>query len=284
MKIPPFWARATDGEATAFGWSFLHPQEAEEHARKRARQTAERIAAGTLRDAKNRYYADRPLKEPILKELRSADGSIAALLTRNAPGCLVLNAAKALFVDVDFPPAPKPLETGGFLALIGRLFGKPAPKPPAVVDPMDAILRRAKEWMANHPGWQWRVYRTKAGARLLATHALFDTTSPETEQVFGWLGADPLYRKLCTVQQCFRARLTPKPWRCDYPDSPSAWPFADDAAQDRHVKWEAGYLERCQTHATCELVEAGGDSHPDLQEMITLHDATTRVGSGLPLA
>ena len=78
--------------------------------------------------------------------------------------------------------------------------------------------------------------------------------------------------------------MSPKPWRCEYHDAPSAWPFADQAAQVRHEQWEIGYLERCQSHATCEIVQAGGDVNHELQELVQIHDTATRVGSELPLA
>jgi hypothetical protein len=63
-----------------------------------------------------------------------------------------------------------------------------------------------------------------------------------------FLRADPDYVRLCAVQECYRARLTPKPWRCG--DGPN------------HV---------------CELV-CGSDSgfvHPDLTEQLAVHDELT---------
>jgi hypothetical protein len=75
-------------------------------------------------------------------------------------------------------------------------------------------MTKIENWSRNHPEWGWRIYRTRAGLRLLATQGLVEADSDVADGVFEALGADPLYRKLCKTQKCFRARLTPKPWRC----------------------------------------------------------------------
>jgi hypothetical protein len=158
-----------------------------------------------------------------------------------------------------------------------------APTPPSP-DHLGPILANAHAWASAHPGWQWRIYRTKAGVRLLATHALFTPSDPQVQQVFEAMGADPLYRKLCTNQQCFRARLTPKPWRCGIQAPSQRWPFASSQAEAEYDEWQAEYLARCREWATCELLEDHGPAHPELAPLIAFHDATTRLGSGLPLA
>src|SRR5688572_16069039 len=103
MKIPRHWARRVVDGTAAFGWSFSNAAEAEAMANDRAREIAARLAAGTLHERGNNYYADRPVREPIMREFRDTAGEISALITRNVYGALVLNAARALFVDVDFP-------------------------------------------------------------------------------------------------------------------------------------------------------------------------------------
>ncbi len=49
-------------------------------------------------------YGDRPLREEIVRSV-AGDGERAAVVTRNSFGCLVLNTAGVLFVDVDLPRA-----------------------------------------------------------------------------------------------------------------------------------------------------------------------------------
>ena len=291
MKIPTFWARQTVDGMVAYGWSFNSQEEAEENARAHAREIATRYVAGTLADRGKMYYANRPVREPIMREFRDAKGDVDAILTRNVYGALVLNTAKALFVDVDFPAPPKPpiLDVGTWVNRLKSLFAPKSmiPRMPESqpLDPVHSILTRATEWQISHPGWHWRIYRTKAGIRLLATHALFEPGSKPVDEVFAAMGADPLYRKLCSSQQCFRARLTPKPWRCGYIAPGIRWPFAGAAQEATYAEWENGYLEKCKEWATCDLLQAGSDEiHPELSELVKFHDAASRVGSNLPLA
>ena len=282
MNFPKFWAQGTYKNFFAWRWSDSSQAEAEALAAAAARQLAEQFAADKLPPPGAHYgYPDRPMREPVLREFRDLSGGLTAAVTRNAYGCLVLNTARAMFVDVDLP---EPKRVGG--GFFSRLFGK-KPEPAPAGNPAEApVLAQAEVWSRQNPGWSWRVYRTKAGLRLLATHDLFDPASAETQAVFDALGADPLYRRLCQVQNCFRARLTPKPWRCGHNNPPSRWPWPDAKAEKRFNAWEAGYREVCEGYATCSLVAVIGNGlvHPEVRAVLDLHDTTTLADSKLKLA
>jgi hypothetical protein len=193
----------------------------------------------------------------------------------------VLNTAQILFVDVD-APEPKSAGLGGlFSGLFGKKRTAPAENPLQV-----ELLAKAEKMVQQSPEWGWRIYRTRAGFRLLATHRLFDPSDGKMEAVFDELGADPLYRKLCKTQKSYRARLTPKPWRCSVFRKPPRWPWLDAKAEQRFKKWEAGYLAACEEWATCELIAAVGNPQVDaaIQPIVAIHDETTRAESKLPLA
>ena len=57
------------------------------------------------------------------------------------------------------------------------------------------------------PGFGFRIYRTRAGFRLLVTSGTFDPSAAETLALLKEFGSDPLYIRLCKAQECFRARL-----------------------------------------------------------------------------
>ncbi len=258
------------GHSGVFGvwrWSDSSVDDARSQAQVAAERMAAQFASGQL---SNDYgYGNRPMREPVLREIRNAAGELTSVVTRNSYGCQVLNSAVALFVDVDFPE-PEPKRAGMF----GSLFGRHAPQPE---DPAQAAIARASSWTQTHPDWNWRIYRTKAGLRLLASHALFDPANPVCELVFAAVDADPLYRQLCRTQQCFRARLTPKPWRCKVPHVPVRWPFEDAARENAFGNWDAAYQTACAAKATCQLMDKGsGEVHPELQELVALHDEMTR--------
>ncbi len=65
----------------------------------------------------------------------------------------------------------------------------------------------------RHPDEQFRLYQTPAGFRLIAVHDLVVPSDDVVAEWFEYFCADINYARLCTAQQCFRARLTAKPWR-----------------------------------------------------------------------
>jgi hypothetical protein len=151
---------------------------------------------------------------------------------------------------------------------------------------MNTLLARVNDWVGRWPHWGWRVYRTAAGVRLLATHEPVAVPDTMTQTAFEIFEADPLYRKLCATQKCFRARLTPKPWRCDVDKPRGRWPWANEKTEQRFRKWEAQYNEKSARYATCQWVGQFGNAqyHPALRELIELHDTTTHAESNLKLA
>jgi len=243
-----------------------------------AQQVAERFRAGNLPPHRGGYYPDRPFREQVLREIKNGGGEIAGVVTRNSYGCLVLNTARVMFVDIDLP---EPKRSGG---LFKRFFGKPDLAPP--VNHQNGAVAKIENWTRNHLEWGWRIYRTRAGLRLLATHGLVEADSELASGVFEALGSDPLFQKLCKTHKCFRARLTPKPWRCGLHSKPERWPWLDAKAERNFQKWESQYQSSCANWATCELLRQIGNSsvHPEVQSIVALHDETTRVGSKLQIA
>lgn len=278
MHFPPFWAKGTHGSFTCWRWSDASLEEAATQARAAASNLAARFATGNKPSA--RYgYGNRPLREPVLRELKNDSDEVIAAITRNSYGCQVLNTARVMFVDVDLPEDAN--SGGGFFK---KLFGKAEPPRP---NPAEAeALARAQAWLQQKPDWGWRVYRTRAGLRFLATHALFDPANVHLEKAFDELAADPLYRQLCKTQSCYRARLTPKPWRCGVRDRPASWPWADAKSEASFKQWEGRYQKACAEQATCALVSVLGNPqiHPDVQAVVSVHDEATRATSKLPLA
>ena len=277
MNFPQFWARGSSGNFFCWRWSPQSLAEAQSLANQAAQQLADRFRSGDYPPKGGGYYPDRPFREQIIQEIKNGSGETSAVVTRNSYGCLVLNTARAMFVDIDLPE-PKPP------GIFQRLFGKPDLTPPA--NQQNEVLIKIENWTRNHPEWGWRVYRTRAGLRLLATQGLVEADSDVADGVFEALGADPLYRKLCKTQKCFRARLTPKPWRCGIHRKPQRWPWLDGKAEKSFQKWEAQYLSYSANWATCEFIRQIGNPavHVEIQSIVKLHDGPTRVESKLQLA
>ncbi len=275
MNFPTFWAKGERHGFICWRWSERSLDEAKSLAVQAAQKLADRFAAGDVPPKHGGYYPDRPLREQVLSEIKNASGGRAAVVTRNSYGCHVLNTARVMFVDVDLPE-PKPA------GLFKRLFGGAA----APVVTQDEVVAKVENWTRDNPGAGWRIYRTRAGLRLLATHDVFDPETAASDSVFDALGADPLYRRLCKTQKCYRARLTPKPWRCGLRRKPERWPWPDARAEKSFQRWEAQYQSCSFNWATCELVQTVGtrEIHPEVQLILGLHDQKTRVDSKLALA
>ncbi len=278
MNFPPFWARGKAGDFIAWRWSFQSIDEAQALATQAAHQLADRFRSGGGPSLNRGYYPDRPFREQVLREFRNSAGQLSAVVTRNSYGCQVLNTARIMFVDIDLPESPP---ADGFFK---RLFGKPAPSPRA--KPENDALYTIENWTRRNPQWGWRIYRTRAGLRLLATQGIVEAGSESADRVFDALGADPLYRKLCQTQKCFRARLTPKHWRCGVQTKPDRWPWLSAKHERSFQQWDARYQRHAAEWATCELIRPIGnpDVHPEVEALRKLHDETTRAESRLPLA
>ncbi len=150
----------------------------------------------------------------------------------------------------------------------------------------DPALAKLRGWIASHPEWAVRVYRTSAGLRYLVTHTVFAPGDAESEAAMRAMGADPDYVKLCRVRKSFRARLTPKPWRIGLPKPPHRFPFESAAEEREMADWVRRYDAASQGRATCHFVEAlgSGTVHPEVEPLLRLHDEHTRATSNLPLA
>ncbi len=133
------------------------------------------------------------------------------------------------------------------------------------------------------------MYETPAGLRVLAMHDVFDPSSPQVAGCFQELKADPIYVRMCLNQRCFRARVSPKPWRIGISQHirprPGVWPVKPQRLPDRR-KWVAAYDATAISHASCRFLQTFGSSqtHPTAEAVRKLHDELSRAHSGLPLA
>ncbi len=286
MKIARFWVKETIQtvnkrgqrvEVARWHWSENSREEARERAAEAVRQTAGRIAAGEPWPSKNEYYPDRPPREEIIEEIKDRQGEVIATITRNGYGALVLNTRDLMFIDVDLPfewPIPS------LFKAIGRLFGK------KYEDPAEKLQKKVIGLARDHEAFAFRIYRTRAGFRCVVVNTRIDPASPESLRLLDTFGADPLYVRLCKNQECFRARLTPKPWRCGARKPPNRFPREEAEAEQAYRAWASEYEAKSRPFATCRLVEQTGAPSTDasLTALLDLHDRLTKVASGLALA
>ena len=325
MIIPQFWA---EGRAQAhhagrsftvrrFGWSDASLAEAQANADARAAEALERVLSGEnlrRRELKVPYNGADGL--PIREEIVARYGD--TVITRNSYGARCLNTPNALFADIDYslvPPYPLACLTflvlpalaigAGWLASswclgIVLVFVALAVAWPIASLQYQAVQKlkggaetaardRIARFLEDHSDWSVRVYRTPAGLRLLATHRPFDPIEPAVSDFFAAIGADVQYVRMCRNQQCFRARVSPKPWRIGIDHHirprPGVWPVRPERLPQRQA-WIDAYEQAATGFAACEFVEAlgSGITHPELASVVRLHDELSRATSGLPIA
>jgi hypothetical protein len=233
-------------------------------AEQQARVVAERhlqaaFAGSSARETEYAYAVDRRL-EPIVETL--AHGGIAAArVTVNSYGALVVNARAVLFSDVDTRPSDD------------------AEDDPAANDRAAARLNAV---VAADPRLGFRVYRTRNGWRYLCTSQLYDPAGDDTRALLEALGADAKYVLLCRVQKCFRARLTPKPWRIGHRFS-EVGPL--QSVSRRRLE---SYLRKAAPFASARFAAAIGQTEvmpdPEVRLVIDYHDRWCAADSEKPLA
>ncbi|WP_367111720.1 hypothetical protein [uncultured Psychrobacter sp.] len=166
--------------------------------------------------------------------------------------------------------------------------------------------------IGNYPDEAFRLYKTPAGFRIIAIH---DTVLPSDRLIAEWFEyfhADANYVRLCQSQQCFRARLTSKPWRMTEVTETNklskniptkdfwSMPIDDVDSEENELryaeleareKWLADYDKFAKGYKACRYVESFdgrevSDSKPApdaIGEFVDWHDRVCRVDKDLPL-
>lgn len=308
-----------------FGWSNASEAEAQTHAEARVQEALQRLLSGEKLERRERKVpyngADGvPIREEIVeRHAASTHGAEEIIITRNSYGARCLNTPNVFFADIDFVVA-----TGcGFVftalgLLLATAFGfavtaRPDPFWVMVLIALAVILSpllgiflatawtkakgganaaanaAIKAFALKNPTWNLRVYETPAGYRVLATHQTFAPQSAEVAAAFKALGADPLYAQMCNKQNCFRARVTAKPWRIDMHDTlrprPGVWPVKPQYLLGREA-WVRDYEAKARAFAACKFVEEMGSGvvHDDVAATLKLHDALCGAASGMRIA
>ena len=326
MLIPYFWAecrlqnKSGKKQATVkrWGWSDVSQEDAQALADRRANEAMQRILSGEkLRrlEAKDSYGTADGV--PIREEVVSRHGD--NVITRNSYGSLCLNTPNVLFADVDAEwRGAVRMKTPGCIAIIllgigvgvwqssfikGAVFISLSlwlwsfindrinrrRRPIAEAKLREENMAAIKAFSNKHPEWHLRIYETPAGYRLLAMHDVFDPQSETAKAALNELNTDQRFARLCALQACFRARISPKYWRMGYRPKESLpkskWPFPAGHLSIRQ-KWIEGYDAIAPKFASCRFLERIGSQtvHPDAETVRILHDDLCRSNSSLPLA
>lgn len=264
-------------------------------------------------------YGSTPIREEVLER---QNGTV---MTRNNYGAHCLNTAQVAIADMDYP-REKPLPGFPFLSMILMLLALPwlwltplvwsvqqivliviiaatglvfhsrlkqwlsarKTKQTRQASALDQAVARVQQAQANHPDWGLRVYETPKGLRVIVTHAAWAPQAPEVKTLFQELGADPVYALLCEKQQCFRARVSGKPWRMGISGLSTQarrWPVSAENLSARQ-EWCQLYEQKSERFAACRFLQQLGPSTfcLEAQAFVPWHDSASKAQSSLPLA
>ena len=242
---------------TTYGGSNFSEDEAEEDA-KRKLERVQKIMDGEIYPNDEDYEAD--IMEEIIHQIDSDN-----IVTRNRYGAEVLNCKKIMFIDVDNC-------SRGLFDIFRGLSNKEST--------LKKITKKCKNTRFSHLGF--RVYETFKGFRIMVIHKEFDPKSDESIKIMKAFNADYLYRRLCIKQNCYRARLTPKPFRINQKGIRFIFPKKDIIQEERIVKWIKEYDSKSENFASCKLVFQHG--RPTTNRVIDYHDKKTKALTEYKLA
>jgi hypothetical protein len=193
----------------------------------------------------NDWYdgAYKVLAEEVLDVINYKSKEVG-LITQNSYNAAILNTDEMMIIDIDI--------TGD--------------SPGIALYTEQAIA--ALNVLQNKQGLSFRLYKTCQGLRAIETSRAWNPSSYDTKRLMKSVYADPLYVALCSSQECFRARLTPKPWRLfdyiDYDDFTTGKDWLDSTDESEV--------------AVCKLLEVIGSEAIDTKfsNLIAWHDNSTK--------
>ncbi len=254
---------------TIWGASNQSVEEAERHASQRVEKFQAALKADFSRRDEYEYWLGF-VREEVLEELKDADDNLVAVVSRNNYGAKVLNSQSMLIGDIDVP------ELGLFSRILQILGRQRRDK--------QYFLAKIERYQQLNPDYTFKVYETHSGLRFIIINQLFSAGDQIVDTIFDALEVDTLYRRLCTAQNCFRARLTPKPWRLGLNRPASRYPRSN-IEQREFEQWLRSYQSASvQVSIVNEITTVGyGAVHNDIKRALALHDQST-LGISKPLA
>jgi hypothetical protein len=246
---------------TCYGGSNVSEQEA----RTRAIEKAEKV--------KRKIKGEKHLFDEYEAEIREEILQIIddhSAITRNRYGAQVLNTENLMILDID-----KPKSSGGGLA---GLFKKKDTRPPKE-QIFDAVRQLAAT--PKYKDYGFRIYETCQGARVIVSGRDFDPRAAETKRIMDDFHCDPLYITLCVKQGCYRARLTPKPYRMKMRRHKVQFPREGGDLDFR--QWLADYESESRNFNTCRFIEQVGARHY-FNDVMQFHDEISGANFRQPLA
>lgn len=317
MIVPEFWSESKihtqfNGRKLTikrFGWSDISESDAQAHAESRVQEALETLKqTGSVRYVDHKVAYNGAEGIPIREEIIERHDDI--VISRNAYGALCLNTPDVMFADIDLKETPSSklstfvffllialsllawlitqstlvliasivvsiIFSGSLTQIINRFFN-------SLKGGLEQeAMKRFETISEQNPHCHMRIYRTTMGYRILFMEDVYDPASEKSLSILADLKSDKLYVQMCRNQNCYRARVSPKPWRIGLDrirPRPGIWPVNSERLSER-VNWVEQYNQTIKQYSVCTLVSVlGCDTvHPKAEKVRVLHDELCRV-------
>ena len=150
-------------------------------------------------------------------------------------------------------------------------------------------------FLQENNDFAFNIYQTPLGFRLITLQDTFSANDEKTQLCFNQLPVDSCFAKLCQVQNCFRARVTAKPWRIEQdkhsqqniePRIPNRYFWLNNDKTKQRNEWLHTYHQLAKNYSACHFIKRAGNSntHKQVAKVVQLHNDLCRSHSKLPLA
>lgn len=317
MIVPKYWAEANTIKTTKgkqytlkrFGWSDVSEEDAKSHAETRLQEAVTTLETkGDVRRIDHKVAYNGAEGIPIREEVISTHEDM--VISRNSYGALCLNTPDVMFVDIDFEDNVKlslSLSVFSSLACLSIILGIYAHSwlifvvallisafnASTIANKINQLilntkggaekkaLEEIKTVAEKNPELNLRVYRTPKGLRILVMNTTYEPQSDDALGLMDALNSDIMYIHMCKNQNCFRARLSPKPWRIGLErikPNPGVWPVKKERLEERN-DWVKHYEKISANYSACHFLAHIGSNitTPKAEHIRELHDRLAKV-------
>jgi len=223
---------------------------------KRSKQIETRIESG---DSVDNYEV--PIREYVSDVV---DGSNIVTVCRY--GAKILNSTQYTILDLDEYPVD-------FMD-----YFRPVRKLPKKKRIIAKFLERLKSF--PELGSDFRIYETSKGVRVIGKKYI-DPQEKGYKKLMRKFSVDWLYIVLSMKQDCYRARITPKPYRMKIKTIKIKTPL--DCEAQKYVSWAQSYQAESKKYSVVKFIESVGADF-SMEPVIKLHDQYCHVSQNKKLA
>lgn len=128
----------------------------------------------------------------------------------------------------------------------------------------------------------FRIYDTYKGCRVLVVNKDFSPRNEISKRMMSDFNSDYLYRHLCIKQNCYRASLTPKPYRINQKLIKVIYPDRNQQQQQILSDWIDQYNKKSSDFSTCHFIAQYGQVK--INPVIEYYDKLTGILDSKKLA